>query len=224
MLYAIGDIHGHYWKLVSLMNQLPLKPQDRLVFVGDYIDRGPASREVIDFLIELRRERPSTVFLRGNHEQMMLDAKASHLARQRRFPAQDEMVLWIGNGGSETLDSYPPRRPWYERVPEEHWSFIEESRMEHVEDGYRFVHAGYLPDGARWPYEQDPRLWVREEFIESEIDFDGLVIFGHTPQRHGRTLVMRNKIGIDTGAAYGGPLTAIGLAGEGVADFTLYQA
>ncbi|CAN5528962.1 metallophosphoesterase family protein [soil metagenome] len=216
MVFAIGDVHGQYWRLVELLAKLPLQDEDQIVFVGDYIDRGPASSEVIQLLIELKAARPNTIFLRGNHEQMMLDAR-SYKDRYQYT------ALWFGNGGAETVDSYPRGTGWIERVPSEHWKFIEETIFEYWLGAYAFVHAGFLPKGAKWPHDEDPRLWIREPFIYSKFDFGARVIFGHTPQKTGEPLVKKNKIGIDTAAAYGGPLTAVELDPSGAKDPIFYK-
>jgi len=217
VIYAIGDIHGYYWKLVELVAMLPLEDDDRLVFVGDYIDRGPQVSQVLDFLIQLRAIRPSTVFLRGNHEQMALEARKWKHDFART-------ALWMGNGGSETMDSYPKARiGWVERIPLAHWEFLESTAMEYWEEKYVFVHAGFLPAGAKWPYEEEPRLWVREEFLGSAQDFGAVVVFGHTPQKTGRPLIQANKIGIDTAVAFGGPLTAIALDERGLEEPKFFQ-
>ncbi len=220
-VFAVGDIHGHYWRLVNLIAQLPMEADDVLLFVGDYIDRGPDSSKVLDFLMELRSSRPGTIFLRGNHEEMMLDARKSFTSHRRDF---ERYALWMGNGGAETLDSYPAGKPWWSRVPDEHWAFLEATSLEYWLGPYAFVHAGFLPPGGKWDYDEDPRLWVREEFIHSEHDFGATVVFGHTPQLSGRPLIQANKIGIDTAAGYGGPLTAIQLSVDNDDEMKLYQA
>jgi len=101
---------------------------------------------------------------------------------------------------------------WLEAIPQSHWEFLRATQIEHVTPHYHFVHAGLLPPGMTSESEGwtiDPRLWVREPFLSSRANFNGrIVVFGHTPQHKGRPLIHRNKIGLDTGAAYGGPLTA----------------
>jgi serine/threonine protein phosphatase 1 len=222
MIYAVGDIHGQDERLIRLIDQLPLEREDLLVFVGDYIDRGPGSSNVIELLVELDESRGNCVFLRGNHEQMMLDAHRAFIETPRR--AGDVYALWAGNGGDLTLDSYPPGRPWYSRIPDYHWDFIESTIFEYWIGPFAFVHAGFLPQEAYWPHAEDPRLWVREEFLKSKDDFGARVIFGHTPQRTGKPLLEPNKIGIDTAAAYGGPLTAVRLDVENPECLVFYQA
>lgn len=227
MLYAIGDIHGQFLKLTSLMDKIRrrgLADRDRLIFIGDYVDRGPGTPDVIRFLIDLRQERPNSVFLRGNHEQMMLDARLCFDPEWRatlQHPvAAEKAFLWFAEGGAATLESYGagaagenPR--WWERIPDDHWLFLKGTRMEFTSDPYHFVHAGVIPPGKRWEPDLpglDARLWIRDTFLNYKKVIDRLVIvFGHTPQRSGRPLIQKNKIGIDTAAAYGGPLTAVAL-------------
>jgi len=246
LIYAIGDIHGQNTMLCALLAELkavPLLAEDTVVYLGDYVDRGENSRGVIDTLLEWREQHPDTVFLRGNHEQFMLDAYGVELpsaeAPDPALRAQLTLV-WLQNGGIETLLSYAPpgfrewcetvdysmlRIPaaplaefktsfasWLEAIPPSHWEFLRATQMEYVTAHYHFVHAGLLTPGTTWEtagWTIDPRLWIREPFLSNRADFDGrIVVFGHTPQRKGRPLLQRNKIGIDTGAVFGGPLTA----------------
>lgn len=223
MIFAIGDIHGQLDKLKWLLYRLEksgMRPEDTLVFIGDYIDRGPKTSGVLDLLIELKANRPNTVFLRGNHEQMMLDARQRF---QPSFDSNNSMnncelgIHWFGGGGNATVTSYKPDhgKRWFELVPQSHWDFILSTTMEYRSDAYIFVHAGILPSGRIWhfgEFDADPRLWIRDEFITSKSSFDGnTVVFGHTPTRNGQPLIQANKVGIDTGAGYDGPLTAVGL-------------
>ena len=223
MIFAIGDIHGQLDKLKWLLYRLEksgMQAEDTLVFLGDYVDRGPKSASVLDLLIELKAHRPNTVFLRGNHEQMMLDA------RQHFDPAFDSDnscnncelgIYWFGGGGTATVLSYGPAmgKRWFELVPQAHWDFILQTEMEYRKDAYIFVHAGVLPQGRIWhfgEFDADPRLWIRDEFISSGSAFGGnTVVYGHTPTKGGQPLIQANKVGIDTGAGYEGPLTAVGL-------------
>jgi serine/threonine protein phosphatase 1 len=212
MLYAIGDIHGEIRKLrglLELIDQMPLRDEDRLIFVGDYIDRGPGSKAVIDRLIRLKQVRPNTVFLRGNHDQVMLDARDVFDRNRKSDLSYEDVMWWFAHGGRNTIASYGDALPWYEQVPPDHWKFLEDTVLEHREAGYAFVHAGLLPPGLRWKERDDPRLWVRDEFIRSTAEFGAVVVYGHTPINNEKPKVQPNKVGIDTGAAYGGPLTAL---------------
>lgn len=210
MIYAIGDIHGHLGKLHRLLQKVDPGLEDRLIFLGDYVDRGPDSADVIEFLIRLKEQRPETVFLRGNHDQGMMDAADVFDPEGDTDLTRDDVAWWLQYGGRETITSYGLKpRNWWRHVPEAHWDFLADTALEYRLGGYAFVHAGFLPPGKRWFQREDPRLWVREEFILSDHDFGATVVFGHTPTPDGLPLVLPNKIGIDTGAAYGGPLTAL---------------
>jgi len=199
--YAIGDIHGCADKLRGLVDQLDIDPQrDQLVFVGDYIDRGPASFEVVEYLLGLKTTLQDVVFLKGNHEQMLED-----------YLAGPDKLTFLINGGQATLDSYlrhrqTPRAPV---IPPRHQAFFKGLRLFHETENHIFVHAGLKP---KVPLDrQDPRdlLWIRSRFIYSEADFGKPVVFGHTP--FPEPLVQANKIGIDTGAVYGHQLTCVKL-------------
>ncbi|MDE2127105.1 MAG: serine/threonine protein phosphatase [Armatimonadetes bacterium] len=226
MLVAIGDIHGMGMMLRDLIRRieaLGLPPETPWVFLGDYVDRGEDSAGVLNTLLELQTQRPDTIFLRGNHEQLMLDAgdasrRLVHTDPGMLVSASDAMQHWLQNGGSETLLSYQRRwtdealEHWWDQIPEEHWEFLRATRLEYITERYHFVHAGVLPPGANWNADDfglDYRLWIREPFLSSKADFDGrVVVFGHSPQRNHRPMVRTNKIGLDTGAVFHGKLTA----------------
>lgn len=203
--FAIGDIHGEITLLRRLIDKLALTPEDRLVFLGDYIDRGEDSRAVIDYCLELAALHPCT-FLKGNHEDMLLDYLEEECARYGP-------LTYLLNGGWATLESYRAADAAELRraMPPAHREFLH-SLLERWEDErYIYVHAG-LPLGPERPERHPSYLWVREEFIYSPASFGKKVIFGHTPQ--GRPLIMENKIGVDTGAYWSGVLTALELPGE----------
>ena len=227
-LYAIGDVHGQITQLDELLTQLPLIPEDRLVFLGDYIDRGEDSRAVVERLLEIKAERPNTVFLRGNHEELLMNALSeangdgidANVHGELEVP--EKILLWFQNGGYDTLRSYAPDgltpeviAEWQTLIPETHLEFFGETKREFVTDTYHFVHAGIALPGQIWDgmeYGLDDRLWIREPFLSSSEEYEGrIVVFGHTPQRTGRPLVLKNKIGLDTAAVFGGNLTAAAL-------------
>ncbi len=220
MLYAIGDIHGRLDKLEELLARLPLRGDDRLVFLGDYVDRGPDSRGVIDRLIRVAEER-SAVFLLGNHESMFLDFlgwPGSHY-----FGAD----VFLANGGAETLLSYdyfeaPEPRPLRFELPPAHIDFFRSLQPHHVDGDFLFVHAGLGRALGRSDHvEQALRRARSEELLWDRSTMDlphrlGVtIVYGHTPRAD--FSVRWNppySIGIDTGAVYGGPLTAIRLPDE----------
>jgi serine/threonine protein phosphatase 1 len=214
MIYVIGDIHGCLGPLTAALKSITrdrISSEDTVVFLGDYIDRGKQSRQVIEASLEWERFHPRTIFLRGNHEDMLLRAKKEWIENDSGITLDsDAFHLWWQNGGSETLRSYrASRKTWASSLPPSHWEFFNRTQLEYLEGGYHFVHAGLLPKNAFWEYpDEDPRLWIREPFLYSQEDFGGrIVVFGHTPQLNARPLVMPNKIGLDTAAVFGGRLT-----------------
>lgn len=200
-IFVVGDIHGCFDKLCALMDKIPLNfTRDQLIFIGDYIDRGPSSLEVVDYLIDLKKRWPATIFLKGNHEDML----EKYLDGSDRF-------TYLLNGGQRTLDAYLnlPNNPGEYPVPPAHLEFFKSLHRYYQTDDYIFVHAGLR---KKVPLESQKTIdlfWIRDEFIYSEFDFGKRVIFGHTPFKE--PLVHTNKIGIDTGAVYGNRLTCVQL-------------
>ena len=224
MLYAVGDIHGERERLEELLASLPLRPGDRIVFVGDYVDRGPDSKGVVDVLLALADDY-SCVFLAGNHESMFLDFLDW---RNDAYFAGD---AFLANGGDRTLASYgyfdlPDPRPAKLKLPPGHENFFRTLKLYHHEGDYLFVHAGIghalrretdLQYALRRARAED-LLWDRS-MLEAPHSLGITVVYGHTPSpdfdvRWNRPF----SIGIDTGAVYGGRLTAIRLPDE-----TLFQ-
>lgn len=175
-----------------MIDRLPLCRNDKLIFLGDYIDRGPDSKAVVERLISLGQTY-DCVFLRGNHEWMMLN----YILSGRDFE------LWMMNGAHATIRSYTDVK----KIPLEHLEFLKSTIYYHVEGEYLFVHAGVRPYVPLEKQDNFDLVWIREEFIYSENPLAGYkVIFGHTPFRD--VFVSNDKIGIDTGCVYGGRLTA----------------
>jgi serine/threonine protein phosphatase 1 len=206
-LYAIGDIHGRLESLERLLDQInPDLPRDRLLFVGDYIDRGSQSKEVVDYIISLKNQAPPgrIICLKGNHEAMFLD-----------FLAGGPAEMFLFNGGRATVEGYWGDA-WVDReglaLPPDHDQFFQALELYYETPDYLFVHGGLKPGVPLDEQVEDDLLWIRGEFITSQEDFGRRVIFGHTPFK--QPLIMPNKIGIDTGAVYGNFLTALKLPGE----------
>ena len=200
-IFAVGDIHGCFEKLCELMDKIPINmEQDQLLFIGDYIDRGPGSIEVLDYLIELEQRSPGIIFLKGNHEDML----QNYLDGSDRF-------TYLLNSGQQTLDAYLNNRKASEDypVPAAHLEFLSALRMYYETKDYIFVHAGLREKVPLGSQKDADLLWIRDEFIYSDYDFGKRVIFGHTPFKE--PLVQTNKIGIDTGAVYGNRLTCVQL-------------
>ncbi|MFO7558331.1 MAG: metallophosphoesterase family protein [Desulfobacterales bacterium] len=207
--FAIGDIHGSMDKLNTLMEKIDIDfKKDTLVFLGDYIDRGPSSFEVVSFLITLKKQHENIIFLKGNHEEML----ENYLAGIDRF-------TYLSNGGRQTIDSYMKHGyiSGKELIPEDHIEFFKRLDLFYQTDNYIFVHAGLREKIVLQDQLQEDLLWIRQKFIKSNHDFGKRVIFGHTPLAE--PLVQPNKIGIDTGAVYGNKLTCVKLP-----DVVFYDA
>jgi serine/threonine protein phosphatase 1 len=203
-IFAIGDIHGCFDKLIALMDIIDVDlDRDTLVFIGDYIDRGSQSKEVVDYLIDLSGQSGNVVFLKGNHELMLEE----YLNGTNQFG-------FLVNGGLETLRSYANGGPSEETnpIPRTHLDFFRDLRIYYETDQYIFVHAGLKANVPLEEQNEWDMLWIREEFIYSDFDFGKRVIFGHTPFE--KPIVFDNKIGIDTGAVYGNKLTCVELPAE----------
>ena len=199
--FAVGDIHGCLDKLISLMDIIDIDPKkDTLLFIGDYIDRGTHSREVVDYLIDLAGRQSHVIFLKGNHEMML----QLYLSGADRF-------AFLANGGQATLNSYLKGHSQAGKslIPTTHLDFFDALRLYHETDRYIFVHAGLKANIPLEKQNEWDMLWIRDEFIYSDFDFGKRVIFGHTPFRE--PLIFDNKIGIDTGAVYGNKLTCLEL-------------
>ena len=209
-LFAVGDIHGCVDELAALIKSAAPRRGDTIVFVGDYIDRGPASSEVIDFMLELPRTGAECVFLKGNHEDMML----SFLGYAGRYG--DSFLL---NGGAQTLESYridPDRADdAIDRIPREHVEFFRNLATSYRRPPFLFVHAGISPTRQLEEQSVEDMLWIRQEFIFYPHQIGATVVFGHTPMR-AVMVDMPYKLGIDTGLVYGGKLTCVEFT-EGVA-------
>ena len=203
-IFAVGDIHGCLDKLRALMKRLPLNPGDLVVFLGDYIDRGPDTRGVLDYLLGFRARHPKTVFLMGNHEHLLLEYS-------RTGDAEDLRAL-RGLGVEATLESYGADVASLRDLsfmPVEHVHFLQELAPFHRQGEWLFVHAG-VPEGCApedCPLERI--LSIRGTFLSTPWEGSGTVVFGHTSFE--TPFVMRGKIGIDTGAAKGNLLTAVEL-------------
>ena len=214
MLYAIGDIHGERQALEELIEALPLREDDCLIFMGDYVDRGLDSRGVVDYLIELAKRRPCT-FLIGNHESMFLDFLGWV---DPLYFAGDAFLM---NGGDRTLISYDyfesDLEPPLFKIPKTHEAFFRKLKLHHREGDYLFVHAGLSNSALN---ESDIEYALRctdmEDFLWNRTTGDlphklGVtIIYGHTPSSD--LQVRWNSpfsIGIDTGAGFGGPLTCL---------------
>jgi serine/threonine protein phosphatase 1 len=220
LLYAVGDIHGRLDLLEGLLEQIGADASERdaewrtLVFLGDYVDRGPDSRRVVKKLISDLPQGFETHFLKGNHEAILLDF------------LEDPWCLdhWRMNGGEATLRSYgidtqrlirisaPPdlwRQAFAEAVPEAHVRFFKSLKLSVSFGDYLFVHAGVRPGVPLSAQTEADLIWIRSPFLNHADPFGKIVVHGHTPGQEPET--RPNRIGIDTGAVFTGRLTALRL-------------
>jgi len=202
-LFAIGDIHGCPDELSALLTAIKPAAGDTVVFMGDYVDRGPSSRVVVEQLLALKSNGCETVFLKGNHEDMML----SFLGLPGRYGDS-----FLFNGGASTMDSYGVTESnldsAMERIPETHIDFFKGLATSYLRPPFLFVHAGIMPLRQLEEQEVEDLLWIRQEFIFNPHNIGQTVIFGHTPVRD-VLIDLPYKIGIDTGLVYGGKLSCV---------------
>ncbi|MFN3230836.1 MAG: metallophosphoesterase family protein [Alphaproteobacteria bacterium] len=227
-LYAIGDVHGR----VDLLNRLAddiqadAAPYEGfrkvLITLGDYIDRGPGSREVIDFLRAPPLAGFESVNLLGNHEDLML-----------RFLERPSVISdWVMNGGDATLASYGVKLvPDWEKkevastlrdklrtvLPDAHLKFLKQLKPYHVEGDYMFVHAGVRPGQPVTQQDAQDLIWIREPFLQSRKNHGKVVVHGHSVAYQPEVWPSEkrtSRIGIDTGAYLTGRLTCLALAGQ----------
>jgi serine/threonine protein phosphatase 1 len=200
LTYAIGDIHGCLDKLRSLLLRCEMHAEGRpsaFVFVGDYIDRGPQSCGVIDCLIDLKMQLgENVVTLMGNHEAMALAV----------IDGSGPVRLWLAQGGLATLESYGVAEPC--ELPRAHVDWLRALPLSY-DDGRRFfVHAGVNPAAPLEAQDDFDLLWIREPFLSYGGDYGRLIVHGHTPLADGVPDLHGHRLNLDTGAVFGGPLTA----------------
>jgi serine/threonine protein phosphatase 1 len=201
LTYAIGDIHGSLQKLRELMTLCGRHADGRpatFIFLGDYIDRGPDSRGVVEALIGLQSRQPDRVLaLKGNHEAVAVEV----------FDGDTDPQTWLREGGTATLRSY--RIDDARDLPAEHVAWLRMLPLSY-DDGERFfVHAGIDPDKPLDAQSDRDLIWIREPFLSDARDHGRLIVHGHTPQRDGVPDFRGNRLNLDTGAVFGRALTAV---------------
>lgn len=223
--YAIGDIHGRADLLEKLLGKIKAdarknnQAEPHVIFLGDYLDRGMESKKVIDLLLGFDLKGGTKVYLKGNHEAMMLDFLADPSTGPR----------WFENGGLATLLSYGVqpqgnfssknnlekiRDQFLTSIPKAHKNFYENLVMNYELGNYFFVHAGVNPDRPLDKQTWEDMLWIRDEFLESEKPLEKTVVHGHSVVLD--PVVSENYISVDTGAFFTGKLTCAVLEGEDV--------
>ncbi len=222
-IYAIGDIHGRL-DLIERLHQeirtdvLGCKAERKLlVYLGDYIDRGFHSREVIDYLISQPMQGFEYIYLLGNHEYAM----------QLFMKYPERMAAWLNWGGASTLQSYGVNfytnqnvmkslkllaEELSAAVPENHKEFLKNLKPYHQEGDYVFVHAGIKPGKGLEDQSIEDLTMIRDEFIHSSTEFPFTVVFGHSI--FDEPFVKNGRVGIDTGAYFSGKLTACVIENE----------
>jgi len=226
LLYAIGDVHGCLDALKALEARIIADAADTpgekwIVMLGDYVDRGPHSAQVLDHLTARPPSGFSRICLRGNHEEAMLDALEDPRA----------IDTWLGFGSEATLASYglsatqiedlarPGRAASRQQllhayVPDEHIAFLRNLPVMLTVPGYILVHAGLRPGVATTAQLDRDLMWIRGEFLAANHDFGAVVIHGHTPADE--PYLSARRVGIDTACFASGTLTAVRVDDDGV--------
>ena len=219
-VFVVGDIHGCHIFLTQIHKKILDKSNNTsgnklLIFLGDYIDRGPNIKETIQALLDFQPNNFQQIFLLGNHEQMMLDFINN---------VPDSLYLWILNGGNETLNSYgikgteffnnetksneTIRNELINNIPKNHLQFFNNLTLSHQRGEYFFVHAGIDPDVPLDKQDKNTLLWQRKsKFLDNTKVFEKIIVHGHTPQPKIENLA--NRINLDTGAFYTGILSCL---------------
>jgi hypothetical protein len=230
-IYAIGDIHGRADLLRAILEKVDIdrtqRPVNRpiILFIGDYVDRGPSSREVLDILIKYR-EMSESIFLKGNHE--------TFISRFLKEPAA--LNEWRLCGGLETLLSYGlkpsfnpderERRKLSEEfagtIAGDHLAFLNSLQLSFRCGDFLFVHAGIRPGVPLADQAEEDLLWIREDFLGSKAPFGVFVVHGHTPV--GAPEMRSNRLNIDTGAFATGRLTCAVIEGSAIMALTADSA
>lgn len=225
-VYAIGDIHGHLGLLHAAHARIEADRAKHgcdsapVIHIGDLVDRGPNSAGVVDFLAQAAAADPRIVILKGNHDLMFVTWLETGPGRG----ATPVPYLGARIGGRPTLASYGLDTTLSERalwkaaqaaVPKAHRQFLDGLPLMHRTAAAVFVHAGIRPGLPFDAQEARDLLWIREPFLLDTNDHGALIVHGHTPTESGRPEHHGNRLAIDSGAAYGGPLSAVAIEADG---------
>jgi len=221
-IYAIGDIHGRLDLLEQLQAKIEADAKDAghlkiiQIFLGDYVDRGPDSKGVVDFMIKSIPSGWHRVCLKGNHETMVL----------KFLDDATFLEKWCRRGGLETLHSYGAgliknpgdgdakkiQKKFAKKLTKAQRKFFANLKLSVEFGDYFFAHAGVRPDVALDAQTEDDLVWIRKEFITSNKDFGKVIVHGHTPIEQPE--ILPNRINLDTGAWMSGQLTCLVLEGD----------
>lgn len=216
MYYGIGDIHGQF-HLVKEIHQKIMNDAEKhegphtVVFLGDYIDRGRRSKQVIDFLMENPFKGFEHVFLKGNHEQMLLDCLIDSTMLNSYFMSGG--IATVKSYGLEVYDLHKDRGALRAAI-DPHYDWLHNLKSYHKIDDYLFVHAGIRPGVPLEEQKEEVMFWVRDVFLDYTDDHGFIVVHGHTPHKNRLPEVKTNRINIDTMAYMSNVLTAVAI-GDG---------
>lgn len=194
-LLAIGDIHGQYEQLMTLLEMVKPNKDDKLITLGDMCDRGPDTPAVFDTLIALHEKYPHSVSLLGNHDFTLL---SNYLHRHSFYRIFAGLTQQLYGGRKATLESYGGS---LHDIPRKHIDWLRQLPLYHREDGFCFVHAGLRPEIPLEQQKGEDLMTIREPFLSSNYDFGFRVVHGHTVTKHGPA-ILPQRIGLDTGAVH----------------------
>ena len=192
-IFAVGDIHGCYKTFRKLIiEKIQIRKTDQIYCIGDYIDRGKRSKDVVDFILDLRHEGYHIHTLRGNHEQLMLDS----------IDTDKGFELWMANGADTTLSSFGVDA--YEEMDDKYQQFFSRTKYHFQSGRYIFVHAGLNFDPPDIFKDREAMLWIRDAYIDTEKLRSRIIIHGHTPKPLDLILSQKleHSINIDCGCVY----------------------
>ena len=221
-IFSIGDIHGCLKQLISLQKKIIntksfKKDNDLLIYLGDYIDRGPHSKIVINQIIKLQKENIKSIFLMGNHEQVMIDFL---------FNKINNLRYWLSLGADQTFRSYDIevaefikdgfgdkkieklRNVFLNQLTEKHIHFLKNLKLSYTLGKYLFVHAGVNPEKSILEQNKEDFLWSRsDKFFDKNFKFEKIIVHGHTPEKE--VVNFPYRINIDTGCFFSGKLSSV---------------
>ena len=221
-LFAIGDIHGCLKQLISLQKKILntkefQKGNDLLIYIGDYIDRGPNTKDVINLILKLQKEKVNSIFLMGNHEQVMIDFLFNkinnlkywlNLGADQTFKSYKiEVAEFIKDGfGDDTIDRL--RSVLLNELSDEHIHFLKNLRLFYSVGNYLFVHAGINPEKTLKDQDKMDLLWSRsDKFFDKNFKFEKIIVHGHTPEE--KVINFPYRINVDIGCFFSGKLSCV---------------